>query len=205
VFFLVLLTIFVRFWSVCGVLSLRWHLGLLFVKYIFKVRMMNKFFMSLVLVLMTATGVCFASVETEVYVESSLVSGTTWLLDYIVKNKTLEAVNELTIEFDFDSFDNLVDVSGAGASCDIKVWLTIPQTHDGWAFDVVFDTPLGIGGSFTGISMQVDYLGGGDPLMQYYEVVDPVTFVTIADGYTVPEPVTLLLLGLGGLVIGRKR
>ncbi|MCF7956659.1 MAG: PEP-CTERM sorting domain-containing protein [Phycisphaerae bacterium] len=70
---------------------------------------------------------------------------------------------------------------------------------------MVFDTPLGVGGSFIGISMQVDYLGGGDPLMQYYEVVDPVTFLTIADGYTVPEPVTLLLLGLGGLAARRKR
>jgi len=166
---------------------------------------MNKFFMSLVLVLMMATGVCFASVETEVYVESSLVSGNTWLLDYVVKNKTLGAVKELTVEFDFDSFDNLIDVSGAGAGCNIQVWPAISQAGDGWAFDVVLDMPLGIGGSFTGVSMQVDYLGGGDPLMQYYEVVDPVTFVTIADGYTVPEPMTLLLLGLGGLVIGRKR
>jgi len=167
---------------------------------------MDKFFVSLVLVLLMATGVCFASVETDVYVESSFVSGNTWLLDYVVKNNTLAAVKEVTVEFDFGSFANLSDVSGAGAGFNIQVWPAVPQTNDGWAFDVVFDTPVGIGDSFAGISMQVDYLGGGDPIMQYFEVIDPVTFVMIADGYTVPEPVTLLLLGLGGLVVrGNKQ
>jgi len=45
--------------------------------------------------------------------------------------------------------------------------------------------------------------GVGEPGSQYYEIIDPVTFETIEDGYTIPEPGTLLLLGLGGFVLRR--
>lgn len=166
---------------------------------------MKKVFIILVLAFaIMTTGICFATVTTEVYVESTPISGNTWLLDYTVSNISLGTLEELTVEFDFDSFDNLIDVSGPEAACDIEVWPAISQTYDGWAFDVLFDTPLANGDSFTAISMQVDYLGIGNPIMQYYEVIDPVTFATIVDGYTVPEPTTLLLFGFSALLLRRR-
>ena len=167
---------------------------------------MKKFLICSILLLITANNFCSATNNMEIYVESTLISDNTWQLDYTVSNYdfTIDVIEEATVEFDFDEFDNLSDVSLEGLACDIQVWPAITQTRDGWAFDVLFDKSLEIGESFTGISMQVDYLGDGKPVMLYYEIVDPVTFETITDGYTVPEPTTLLLLGLGGLLARRK-
>lgn len=166
---------------------------------------MKKFSICSIILLMMATGVCLATNDIGVFVESTLISDETWQLDYTVSNFSLEVIKEVTVEFDFDEFDNLIDVSSDGLGCDIKVWPAITQTHDGWAFDVLFDTPVGSGDSFTGISMLVDYTGDGEPEMQYYLVSDPMTFAKIADGYTVPEPATVTMIGLCGLGVIRRR
>jgi len=61
-----------------------------------------------------------------------------------------------------------------------------------------------VGEHVYGFAVSFDWLGAGQPGSQYYEIIDPDTFETIEDGYTVPEPGTFCLLGLGSVVLLRR-
>jgi len=64
---------------------------------------------------------------------------------------------------------------------------------------------IGVGETVSGFAVSFDWLGGGEPGPQTYEIVDPGTLATIDSGVTVPEPTTLLLLGVGGWWASRRQ
>lgn len=76
---------------------------------------------------------------------------------------------------------------------------------DGYYDALTLADAIDIGETVSGFTVSFDWLGEGQPGSQYYEVVDPVIYETIADGWTVPEPGTVVLLGLGCLLTVRRR
>jgi hypothetical protein len=61
---------------------------------------------------------------------------------------------------------------------------------------------IGIGQIVTGFSVSFDWLGDAVmPGSQFYEIINPDTYETIDSGWTIPEPGTFLLLGLGILTL----
>lgn len=119
------------------------------------------------------------------------------------------AITEFTIWFDDGLYRNLVVATPSPLSSqwDEIVWQPEPVLGDFGAYDVMTlpsHLGIGIGQSVYGFSVSFDWLGAGQPGAQFYEIINPATFETIAAGWTVPEPCTLLLLGVSGMMM-RKR
>ena len=65
----------------------------------------------------------------------------------------------------------------------------------------------------SGFAVAFDWLGVGAPGSQFFEIVDPLTFEALRDGFTqplnpvvsVPEPSPLALLALGLLALASAR
>ncbi|MHC4462646.1 MAG: hypothetical protein ACYS30_14610 [Planctomycetota bacterium] len=61
-----------------------------------------------------------------------------------------------------------------------------------------------VGEHVYGFSISFDWLGTGEPGSQFYEIINPVTFETIEDGHSVPDPAALLLFRFGCLPLRKK-
>jgi hypothetical protein len=159
-----------------------------------------------------AAGFCVP--KTQIWYSADELPGGRWQYTYQVENINLTdsqgkpiLIEEFTIWFQYGLYDNLsVETPGTPPGWDQIVWQPEPALLDDGGYDA---KPLGpgidIGQSLSGFAVSFNWLG--DALMpgpQFYEIIDPETLETIDSGMT-PEPATLLLLGLGGLTLLRKR
>jgi len=147
--------------------------------------------------------------STQIIYETSELGAGRWQYTYDVKNIRLtETIEEFTIWFDFGLYENLaVETPDPPAS----KWSEIviqpePVLQDDGAYDAkVLGLSISIGQVVTGFAVSFDWLGDAVmPGLQFYEIIDPDTYETIDSGLTIPEPATLLLLGLGGMVLRKK-
>lgn len=132
-----------------------------------------------------------------------------WQYTYEVSNISLfpEPIEEFTIWFGVGSYDNLTiaTLDPPASNWDEIVWQPEPFLGDDGGYDALATgLSINVGESVTGFSVSFDWLGTGSPGSQFYEIINPTTFETIGSGYTVPEPATLLLFGLGGLALLKK-
>ena len=88
------------------------------------------------------------------------------------------------------------------------VWDPEPLLLDDGAYDAVALT-VGIGQdeSVYGFSVSFDWLPGtGEPGKQLYHIVDPENYPEpIEVGWTIPEPASAVMLGLGGILLVLRR
>jgi hypothetical protein len=121
-------------------------------------------------------------------------------------------IEEFTIWFGYGLYDNLAvetpPVLPPGG-WDETVIQPEPVLEDDGAYDAKA-LGLGVEIGHTARPFAVSFNWLGDSLMpgsQFYEIIDPKTLQTIDSGQTIliPEPATVVLLGLGGLVLRRRR
>ena len=115
---------------------------------------------------------------------------------------------EFTIWFDYGLFDNLSIETPDPPSGHWSELVAQPEPvlfDDGYYDGLVISTGIGIGEMVSGFSVSFDWLGVGEPGRQFYEIIDPVTFETLESGWTIPEPATILLFGLGGMILKGER
>lgn len=131
-----------------------------------------------------------------------------WQYTYEVKNISLpEPISEFTIWFGIGSYDNLAIATQnpPAGNWDEVVWQPEPFLGDDGGYDALAkNLNIGVGEHVYGFAVSFDWLGTGNPGSQFYEIIDHVNFYTIESGYTVPEPATLLLFGLGGAILRKS-
>jgi len=154
-------------------------------------------------------GVVFGDSATQIrYTTTDLGSGR-WQYEYEVTNLSLgQILEEFTVWFESDLYENLAVVSvPPTALWRGTVWQPDPilATDGGYnAKNVLEGAGIPEDETLGGFAVSFDWLATGTPDSQFYEVIDFVTSDVIDSGYTVPEPATLCLLGLG-VVLLRKR
>lgn len=156
--------------------------------------------------LLTATAV--ASLDATIFYQISDLGGGRWQYMYEVTNNSLTVpIEEFTIWFDYDFYTNLtVETPTTPAEWDQLVLQPEPVLLDDGAYDAkALDAGISISQTLGGFTVSFDWAGIGEPGPQPYDIIDPQTFETIDSGTTIPEPATLLLLGLGGAILHRKR
>ena len=150
----------------------------------------------------------FGTLMAEIRYETNELGAGRWQYTYDVTNISLTpAIEEFTIWFDFGLCENLAIETPYPPSGDWDEVVIEPEPvlQDDGAYDAkALNSGVGVGETASGFAVSFDWLGVGEPGSQSYEIIDPVTFETIDSGYTMPEPSTLLLLGLGGLVLRKK-
>jgi hypothetical protein len=150
---------------------------------------------------------------TTVTYELQNLSGNTWQYTYTIENDTLGVnIEEFTIYFDVGLFENLA-VANTPIDWDplvVQPDSGLPVPDDGFYDALALSVGIAPGGSLSGFEVQFDYLGGDSPGSQFFEVIDPNSFVTLDSGLTqaVPLPAAawLFISGMVGLAgLGRRR
>ena len=142
-------------------------------------------------------GFASASNGTTITYNVDSLSANSWQYIYSVINDTLGAdVEEFTIYFDLTRYANLA-VTASPAGWDSLVVQPDPGLPDNGFFDsLALGAGIAPGAGLSGFAVSFDYLGGGAPGAQPFDIVNPVTFAILESGTTsgVPEPGTLVLL-----------
>jgi len=147
------------------------------------------------------------SSATTVSYDVANISGNTWEYSYTVSNDTLGlAIEEFTIYYDYTAYQNLISTAVPSGWDPLVIQPDTELPDDGF-YDalVISGSGIGVGGSLGVFSVQFDYLLGGTPGSQAFDIVDPDTFDVLDSGQTaltavpVPAAIWLLLSGLIGL------
>ena len=173
-----------------------------------------------VFLLFSAAASVFAGPVSIFYQAENLGSGR-WQYNYTLVNNSLsEGVNEFTIWFDYGLYEDMAIEPG---NISDKFWdeivsepLCIPPfaPYNG-IYDalVLQDGAVTAGQSVNGFTVSFNWLGDGTPMSQYFQIIDPDTFETIADGYTITEAIStvplpgaliLSIIGIGTVKLRKK-
>lgn len=144
------------------------------------------------------------SFATLISYQATQLSDTTWRYDYSVDNDTLPTpIEELTIFFGLDQYASLTDLA-TPSGWDGFVAQPDPLLPDDGFIDVLaLSGGIVPGQSLDGFSVVFDWLLGGTPGAQRFDIIDPVSFTVTDSGFTtlrsppasVPEPGSLALFG----------
>jgi hypothetical protein len=152
----------------------------------------------------------FGDPNTQIHYQTTDLGSGRWQYTYDVYNLSLpQGIDEFTIWFGVGPYAHLAieTQNPPAADWDEVIWQPEPLLGDDGGYDALAkNLNIGIGQHVYGFAVSFDWLGTDLPGSQFYEIIDPVDFHTIDSGFTtIPEPATLLLLGLGGIFLRRKK
>ena len=155
----------------------------------------------------------FGVPKTQIWYSAEELLGGRWQYNYEVANISLTVpIQEFTIWFGYGLYEKLsVETPPVlpPGGWDEMVIQPEPVLEDDGAYDAkALGVGIEIGHTAGPFAVSFNWLGDAlVPGSQFYEIIDPVTLETIDSGMTtfIPEPATLLLLGLGALVLRRKK
>jgi hypothetical protein len=132
-----------------------------------------------------------------------------WQYTYEVMNVGLAVpIEEFTIWFDHELYKSVaIETPGPLASdWDEIIWQPNPGLNDDGGYDAfALDLGIGAGESVYGFAVSFDWLGPGQPGSQSYDMIDPIDFSAVDSGFTIPEPLTFVMLSLGGAMTAMLR
>ena len=154
----------------------------------------------------------FGVPKTQIWYSAEELLGGRWQYNYEVANISLTGpIEEFTIWFGYGLYEKLsVETPPVlpPGGWDEMVIQPEPVLEDDGAYDAkALGLGIEIGHTAGPFAVSFNWLGDGImPGSQFYEIINPRTLETIDSGMTrlIPEPATLLLLGLGGLVLRKK-
>ena len=149
--------------------------------------------------------------------KAEYLGDTSWRYDYTITNDLSFDIGAFAIHFDYGLYDGLDHFTGP-EDWDVGGWnpefwdsanVEIPGQFFGFALEAL----IAPGDSRTGFSVVFNWFGNEAPDSQFFEVIDPLTFSAVGEGWTIaapapiPEPQTFVLLGTGilGLVAYYRR
>ncbi len=148
---------------------------------------------------------------TDVIYRAAEVGDGRWQYTYDVNDISLPVpVEQSTISLDFGLYDNLALETTAPSNSEWEqmVWHLESVLKD----DGPYDPNASVGGTQKvpanrggGYVVSSDRLGQGRPVAQFRETIEPQAFEAEDEGWIIPEPATLLLLGLGALALRKKQ
>jgi hypothetical protein len=134
-----------------------------------------------------------------------------WQYDYTVSNVSLgQGVQEFTIYYDYGLYGNLSVATAPPLSQQWNEIILPPDNvlHQGPIFDSLCISSayaIPAGQAVGGFAVRFDYAGTGRPGAQHFEIVDPVTYATLAEGQTIPEPGAIAMMVFGMAAAARRR
>jgi hypothetical protein len=150
---------------------------------------------------------CESALATSMEYVVNNLGGSQFEYEYTVTNNTLAfPIEQFTIWFDVDLYDNLAITTQGPLAGN---WDEIILQDTGFGVPIGYDALAQSQGilpteKLSGFSVSFDWIGTGTPGSQFFEIINPVSFETIDSGFTVPEPATLLLVGLGCMFARRR-
>jgi hypothetical protein len=157
-------------------------------------------------------GLCQNADATTIYYSVSYLGSNSYEYTYTVDNDTSAAsIQEFTIWFDEQYYGNIQIMTAAPLS---NNWDEILLASTGFGIPLGYDAlsnGSGIlpGETAAGFKVKFNWLGAGLQGVQKYEIINPLGSTTIESGYTVrypvPEPITVLLAGMGWLFTRGRR
>lgn len=170
---------------------------------------MRQFFICLCLTMFCSSG--YSAVIT---FDATHLGGTQWRNNYSVTGTSGDNLRELTIYFALNLYANLQSASAPGNWSAIAIQPDAALSSHGYYDALSLAGPAPDNTPLHGFSVTFDFLGGGAPGVQSFDIVSPDTFAVTGSGHTVPalavpEPASLQLW-LAGLVmlaagLGRRR
>ena len=160
----------------------------------------------LLLVLCLGAG-SFGVPKTQIWYSAEELAGGRWQYNYEVANISLTVpIQEFTIWFGYGLYEKLsVETPPVlpPGGWDEMVIQPEPVLEDDGAYDAkALGVGIEIGHTAGPFAVSFNWLGDAlVPGSQFYEIIDPATLETIDSGWTIPEPATLVLLGLGSLIL----
>jgi hypothetical protein len=135
------------------------------------------------------------------------LGGQNWRCDYVVSNDGTSVIDEFTIFYDHNFYSNLSLAASPTGWDSIVVPPDLGLPSDGFFDSLAQTSGIAPGTSLGGFTVFFTFTGSGAPGAQRFEIVDPETFASIYSGMTtvnsgnsVPEPGTLPLLFIAGLL-----